>query len=219
MYNFDNNSIIIISKEGKRNSVKEVTGLTAHFHGHSNHIEIFEPFEFHNFTIEAQDNLTMKIGKNSRIDNLSVHKMWGSISPFPPSNINIGENFSCNGCSMFVSPDEGNITIGNDVMFSSGITMMISDAHVIINKKTNKIINRNKDIIIGNHVWVGMNATILKGTILSDGSIVGISAVVSHRFYNRDIVIAGNPARIVKKGISWSRENYGEYIANSEDEH
>ena len=52
-------------------------------------------------------------------------------------------------------------------------------------------------IKIGNHVWVGAGATILKGVTVGDHAIIGGGSVV-----NKDVppyaVVVGNPARVVK---------------------
>jgi acetyltransferase-like isoleucine patch superfamily enzyme len=49
---------------------------------------------------------------------------------------------------------------------------------------------------IGNDVFVGMNATILKGVSIGDGAVIGAGAVVT-----RDVpaggIVGGNPARIL----------------------
>ncbi len=53
------------------------------------------------------------------------------------------------------------------------------------------------DTVVGNDVWIGMQATILPGVTIGDGAIVAAKAVVS-----ADVppyaVVAGNPARVVK---------------------
>ena len=55
-------------------------------------------------------------------------------------------------------------------------------------------------VIIGNNVWIGDKATILPGVTIGDGAIIGANAVVT-----KDVppysVVAGNPARIIKKGV------------------
>ncbi|MDR2193360.1 MAG: acyltransferase [Treponema sp.] len=211
------NSIIVVKTDGTKTEVDRIDGLTIHFHGENNSIEIYEPFRFWNNHIETRDNLRVTIGAHSSIDNVTIHKMWGSIRPYPVSTVAIGSHFTCNGLHMFVSPDEGNIRIGNDCMFSFGITMAISDAHIILDKKKQKIINRNKDIVIGDHVWVGMNAALLKGVHIGNNSVIGANAVVTKRYEQENIIIAGNPARIVKKMIEWHRANYGEYIQMRND--
>lgn len=55
-----------------------------------------------------------------------------------------------------------------------------------------------EEIRIGDDVWVGANATILKGAHLGDGCIVAAGAVVTRGEYPPGSILAGNPARIVK---------------------
>lgn len=47
-------------------------------------------------------------------------------------------------------------------------------------------------------MWIGLNALILKGTIIGDNCVVGAGAVVKGKF-PANCVIAGNPAKIVKR--------------------
>ena len=54
------------------------------------------------------------------------------------------------------------------------------------------------DTIIGNDVWIGQNATILPGTRMGDGVIVGAESVVGGDVEPYTIV-AGNPARLIRK--------------------
>lgn len=53
------------------------------------------------------------------------------------------------------------------------------------------------DTVIGNDVWIGMEAVVLPGVKIGDGSIVAAKAVVSHDVPPYSIV-AGNPAKAVK---------------------
>ncbi len=55
-----------------------------------------------------------------------------------------------------------------------------------------------KEVVIGDNCWIGMNAVILPGVHLGDHITVGAGAVVTHSFEG-NCVIAGNPARIIKK--------------------
>lgn len=54
------------------------------------------------------------------------------------------------------------------------------------------------DVMIGNDVWIGYGATILSGVTIGDGAVVAARAVVT-----RDVepyaIVAGNPARVVRK--------------------
>jgi len=54
-------------------------------------------------------------------------------------------------------------------------------------------------IEIGKKCWIGANAVILPGVKLLPGTVVGAGSVVTRSFGVPDIVVAGNPARIVRK--------------------
>ena len=56
-----------------------------------------------------------------------------------------------------------------------------------------------KDVIIGEKCWIGMNSMILPGVILGDHTIVGAGSVVTKSFPSGNVVIAGNPAKTIKK--------------------
>ncbi|YBV95532.1 CatB-related O-acetyltransferase [Phyllobacteriaceae bacterium JZ32] len=53
------------------------------------------------------------------------------------------------------------------------------------------------DTVVGDDVWIGMNATVMPGVTIGDGAVIATRSVVS-----RDVppyaIVAGNPARVVK---------------------
>ena len=55
-----------------------------------------------------------------------------------------------------------------------------------------------RPVTIGDDVWIGANALILKGVSIGDRAIVGAGAVVT-KDVAADVVVAGNPARVVKR--------------------
>ena len=96
------------------------------------------------------------------------------------------------------------ITIGKGCLFSSHIIVRTLDSHAVLDAQTRLRINRPKDVTIGEHVWVGNGATILKGSNIGKDSIVSIKAVVVGKTYPSQSVIAGNPGVIKKSGVSWN---------------
>lgn len=55
------------------------------------------------------------------------------------------------------------------------------------------------DILIGANTWIGDNAIILSGVHIGKNCVIGANAVVTKSFDEEGLVIAGNPARIVKR--------------------
>lgn len=97
------------------------------------------------------------------------------------------------------------IVIGKDCMFSAYITLRTSDSHSVLNATNGLRINPPKDIIIGNHVWIGSGVTVLKGSVIGDDCVVSTKALLSGKQYPPQSVIAGNPAIVKKSGVSWDR--------------
>lgn len=95
--------------------------------------------------------------------------------------------------------------MGEDNLWSTGIVIRASDGHQIFDNKSGRLKNKSRPIVIGNHVWVGANATILKGSVIANDSIVGDSAVVAKEFQESNVAIAGNPGKVVGQDISWLR--------------
>ncbi|MBD2112389.1 MULTISPECIES: acyltransferase [Cyanophyceae] len=62
---------------------------------------------------------------------------------------------------------------------------------------------KNNGIKIGNHVWIGCGVLVLNGSVIPDGCVVAARSVVSKAFDEENCLIAGNPAQIIKRNISW----------------
>ncbi|WP_049778073.1 acyltransferase [Caldicellulosiruptor owensensis] len=90
------------------------------------------------------------------------------------------------------------IEIGENCAISFNVVIMDSDLHNIWIK--DEIINKDKPVIIKNNVWIGCNVTILKGSIIDDGAIVGAGCIVN-KYINSNCIAAGNPCRIIMDNI------------------
>ena len=53
-------------------------------------------------------------------------------------------------------------------------------------------------ILIGNNVWIGAKATVIKGVTIGDNVVVAANSVVTHDIPS-NVVVAGVPARILRE--------------------
>ncbi|GKU27233.1 hypothetical protein CFOLD11_40600 [Clostridium folliculivorans] len=119
--------------------------------------------------------------------------------------VKISDGTTIGGCRIVSSGEENMVYIGERCMLSDGIEIWASDTHRIINAEDEQLINKAKDIIICNDVWIGQGVTILKGSKINAGSIVGMRAVVKKEIPEKSIYVTEYNGKIVKRNIKWSR--------------
>lgn len=88
------------------------------------------------------------------------------------------------------------ITIGDGSMLANGTYVTDSDWHTLYDRTARAA--TATPVQIGRNVWLGDHATILKGVTIGDNSVVAARAVVT-RDVPANVVVAGNPARVVKE--------------------
>ena len=109
-------------------------------------------------------------------------------------NIFVGENFYANFNCTFL--DVSTIEIGDNCMFAPNVQLYTA-THPLHPVKRNSGLEYAKPIKIGNNVWLGGGVIVTPGVTLGDNVVVGAGSVVTKSFPD-NVVIAGNPARIIK---------------------
>lgn len=154
------------------------------------------------------NNMRMILGNNVRVEiKASIHTLenvYIGAMRSEGGGVIIGKNFSCVDIQ-FLLNEKALVTIGDDCMVSSSVKLWGSDGHSIFDVNSGTVYNQSHGITIGNHVWICDSCRILKNTVISDNSIIGNSAVVSGKYNEKNVIIAGNPAKVVKKGVDWNR--------------
>ena len=110
-------------------------------------------------------------------------------------NIYLGTNFFANFDCVFL--DAAPIKIGDNCMVGPK-TCIYAIGHPLDAQERNRHIGIPKSVVIGNNVWIGGGVTILPGVSIGDNSVVAAASVVTKSFPD-NVVIAGNPARIIRK--------------------
>lgn len=96
-------------------------------------------------------------------------------------------------------------------MFAQDILIYPTDVHTIFDQFTGDLLNLGEPISIGNHVWCARGVTSLKGAIIRNNVVIGAGSIISRRFNENNIIVAGNPASIIHRGIDWVRDTPFEY--------
>ena len=157
---------------------------------------------------------TLKIGdgvtvKSSFLSNLvGLYSRSIIVTRAPGAVIEIGNHVGISGAAIYARKE---ITIGDNTCIGGNVKILDNDFHPVEVEKRNELLLGDapetgeraewigtKPIHIGKNCFIGCNAIILKGTELGDGCVVGAGAVVSGKFEG-NCVIAGNPARVVKR--------------------
>ncbi len=122
-----------------------------------------------------------------------------SVTLLPPFYVDYGKNIRMGkgcwiqqGCTFF---DRGGITLGNGVFIAPKVNLITINHDP---NPENRSATYGRPIVIEDNVWIGINATILPGVTIGHGSIVGANSVVT-RSVPPLVVVAGNPAKVVKE--------------------
>ena len=90
------------------------------------------------------------------------------------------------------------VTLGKGCAIARDVIIRDYDAHQLIGCD----FAISKPICIGDHVWIGTRAIILKGVTIGDGAVVAAGAVVTKDVPSRTLV-AGVPAKVIRENVEW----------------
>lgn len=204
------------------------------FRGFNAVIKLGQEVYLHDCAIYVYNNSRLEIGDRTEIERGSISvgndasllvgangKFFGegSLVSSADSLLKIGNDFTVGARYNLVAGKGTECIIGEDCMFSLDVILMTNDgSHSIFDVETRKNINSSREIrkkrkvIIGNHVWIGIRVTVLYNTLIGDGSIIGAESLVKSKIPN-NCIAAGNPAKVIKKNVTWCRFEDSEDIA------
>lgn len=110
-------------------------------------------------------------------------------------NIIVGENFYMNFDCIIL--DVAEVKIGDNCMIAPQVAIYTA-THPIDPALRNSGRELGKPVTIGDNCWIGGHATINPGVTLGNNVVVGAGSVVTKNFGD-NVVIAGNPAKIIKE--------------------
>lgn len=116
-------------------------------------------------------------------------------------NIHVGHGFRANFNLTVL--DEARVTIGDNVFIGPNVSIFTA-CHPLDAERRDKNIQWAESVTIGNSVWIGGDATILPGVTIGDNAVVGAGTVVT-RDVPANVLVAGNPARVIKTRLTAGR--------------
>ncbi len=153
--------------------------------------------------LKIGDNVTLK---SSFVSNLvGLYSRTIIVTRRRGAVIEIGNNVGISGTTIYARKG---IYIGDNSCIGGNCKILDNDFHPIEVEKRNILLSEthggdsdlipSQEIHIGKNCFIGCNSIILKNTVLGNGCVVGAGAVVAGKFGD-NCVIAGNPARVIRK--------------------
>lgn len=125
-----------------------------------------------------------------------------SLVVWPDATMTLGDDVMI--CSGVTIKAVNNVTVGNHVMISAGCFIMDSSIHCIYNTNTMETDCPDGEITIGNNVWLNMYTDVIKWGSVPDGCITTRYSLINKIQDPDDIncILAGQPAKVIKRGYS-----------------
>jgi acetyltransferase-like isoleucine patch superfamily enzyme len=108
----------------------------------------------------------------------------------------------------FVLSAESQIVCRDSIRFGYGcliawdVLLLDGDFHPLIGAD-GTVSETEAPIALGDRVWIGARSIILKGVTLGQDTVVAAGSVVTKSEDATNVVIGGNPARVIREGIRW----------------
>lgn len=155
--------------------------------------------------VDKNTNLTdaeIILAKNSILVIGSGCTLKGKISIGSYSSVYLGNNISVTKNLLIRVVESTALKIGNDCLIASDVIIRTCDGHPIYDVNTKLRINKGKDIIINDHVWIGDQAVILKGVKVGSGSVIAMGSIVTKNVPEK-VIVAGVPAKTIRENCTW----------------
>ena len=112
-------------------------------------------------------------------------------------NIIFGSNFQASSPSTFICYN--NISFGDECLVGWNCQFSDGDTHKIISIEDGTVLNPNKGIDIGHHVWFGAFCRVHKGITIKNDCVIAANTVLTKSFSESNCVIGGSPNKYLRE--------------------
>jgi len=146
---------------------------------------------------KSRHEMLFTLGKNSSIEvngNFTIHS-GSDVRVYDNGKLILNGGFCNFGTQIYCFKK---ITIGKGCVIARHVLIIDSDAHHLLDSTR----PMTEEIKIGNNVWIGYRAMILKGVTIGDGSVIAAGAIVTKDVPEKCLV-AGVPAKVIRENVEW----------------
>ena len=94
---------------------------------------------------------------------------------------------------------QGLIIIGDNVSITADVSILTHDfCSSVFRQKYNDYLPGRSKVVIGNNVYIGQKAMILRGVTIGDNVIIGAGAIVTKDIPS-NVIAVGNPCKVLRK--------------------
>lgn len=146
---------------------------------------------------KSRNEMLFTLDKNSSIEvngNFTIHS-GSDVRVYDNGKLILNGGFCNFGTQIYCFKK---ITIGKDCVIARHVLIIDSDAHHLLDSTR----PMTEEIKIGNNVWIGYRAMILKGVTIGDGSVIAAGAIVTKDVPEK-CMVAGVPAKVIRENVEW----------------
>lgn len=165
-----------------------------------------------NGRVRLKDSRLIFEGDNSLVflsHNIHDYKLYVFIHN--NSVLFMDEQTFINGTLALILSERKNIFMGRNCLIAKRVYFRLADPHLIYDIESMDRINLTKSIYIGDHVWIGQEALLLKGSNIGSGSIIAARSVLSNKNIPSNSLWGGVPAKELRKNVFYDSSTVHAY--------
>jgi acetyltransferase-like isoleucine patch superfamily enzyme len=171
------------------------------FEGSDNLVQIEEGVRLSNTRIAVRgSHCRLRIGRGCTLHKVALYLGEDE------SELTIGAACTASECKVAVTDRQGRVQIGANCIIALRSHIACGDGHTLYDIASREILNRAQYIEIEDGVWITAGCKILKNVRIGSGSIIATGSVVAQDIPANSVAV-GNPARVIRSGVAWRREN------------
>ncbi|AZT92195.1 glycosyltransferase [Brevibacterium aurantiacum] len=158
----------------------------------------------------------VELGTGNSIINgtLAIKFPINASRPTVGAFVEVGHLNSFTGSASLQAPfSEGaGISIGSRNLIAPGLSTRGSN-HGVYDLETGRITNSEVGSTVGHRNWFGNGVQVFNRCGIGSDSIISFGSLVNKDWSTEDhVVLGGSPAKIIKRGVAWTREMYFEHL-------